>query len=195
MIDKQTLRSRILARVKGLSPQEHEMVSMLVTQNAALIKEVEEARTVMLFTPMGDEPDIWPLIDLLLARKRTVILPVMHEGAIVPCEYRADDILISSSYGALEPDVRYAVDPSIMEVAIIPGVAFDEKGHRLGRGMGHYDRFLETLKCIKIGLCFEVQVEPSIPHEPHDVIMDAVCTDRRLIVCGDRVTPKHVNKP
>ncbi len=195
MNEKQAMRNRVMTRLRALSPKEREMESMLATQNAAIIKEVENAKSVMLFAPMADEPDIWPLIDLLLARRRTVVLPAVSGGVIVPCEYRGDDILVSSSYGALEPSTQYAVDASIIELVLVPGVAFDIKGHRLGHGMGHYDRFLAPLNCIKIGLCYEVQMEQAVPFEPHDVTMDAVCTDTRLILCNKRVTPLHVNKP
>ena len=130
-----------------------------------------------------------------MEKGKTVVLPIVHEGIVVPCRYRAGDALMRSAYGALEPDIRHATDPFEIELAFVPGVAFDQCGHRLGRGMGHYDRFLSQLCCVKVGVCFEAQIESFVPNEPHDVIMDAVCTDYRLIVCSKTVTPHGGNMP
>ncbi len=193
MKDKSRLRKTVLSRVGRMTKQEKEMASMLASQNAMLTTEVKNANAVMLFASMEDEPDIWALVDTLLERGKIVMLPVIHNGSIVPVEYCPDDILLSNRYGTLEPDIRYEQPVDIIDVVIIPGVAFDERGHRLGRGGSYYDRFLSSLSCIRIGLCFEVQIELRVPFEPHDAVMDAVCTDKRLIVCNDRVTPLHVN--
>jgi 5-formyltetrahydrofolate cyclo-ligase len=179
MIDKQYVRNRAIGRLKNIPPQERE-----ATSNVLFIAEIKDAQNILMFSPMAGEPDVWPLIDMLLMRDKKILLPRLESGTIVACDYKADDILVNSSYGSMEPDIRYAVDSSIIEAALVPGVAFDLKGHRLGRGKGHYDRFLGTLTCFKIGLCFEMQIEEEIPIESHDVIMDAICTEKRLIRCG-----------
>jgi 5-formyltetrahydrofolate cyclo-ligase len=195
MTDKQRIRNAMRLRLDAMSEKERQMLSMLSAQNAMLTPEIRNAKCVLLYAPMADEPDVWTLIETLLMRNRKVLLPVTKNGAIIPAEYRAGDLLLLSRYGILEPDVSLAVDPQTIDVAIIPGLAFDERGYRIGRGAGYYDRFLVGLKCIRIGLCFEQQVEKLVPSEAHDIAMDAVCTDKRLIVCSSRVTPLCVPKP
>ena len=64
-----------------------------------------------------------------------------------------------------------------IDLAVIPGMAFDRDGHRLGRGKGFYDKLLPGIKCRKIGLCFSFQLADSVPIEPHDIVMDMVLTD------------------
>jgi 5-formyltetrahydrofolate cyclo-ligase len=194
MREKQRLREVVLARLNAIDTREHETLSMMLNQYAVLIKELTDAEHVMLFAPMAKEPDIWELTDALWARGKTVLLPVVSGRELLSVEYNPGDLLLSSRYGVLEPAQRVVKDPATIDVALIPGVAFDERGHRLGRGAGYYDRFLAGLGCLKIGLCFETQLEMSVPHEAHDVVMDAVCTDKRLIVASDRVAPIHTPK-
>ena len=63
---------------------------------------------------------------------------------------------------------------TMVHVAVIPGMAFDREGHRLGRGKGYYDRFLNRVKTYKIGVCFDFQMMDQLPHDPHDVMMDEI---------------------
>lgn len=67
--------------------------------------------------------------------------------------------------------------PEAFDLAIVPAVAFDREGYRLGRGGGYYDRYLEQTNCVKAGLCFESFLLPSVPHEAHDVRMDRIFTE------------------
>jgi 5-formyltetrahydrofolate cyclo-ligase len=79
------------------------------------------------------------------------------------------------------------IDPTTIDVHIVPGVAFDEQGWRIGLGLGYYDRFLRTaaLSAAKIGLAYEVQVVETLPHEPWDVCMDYVVTENRVLGSKD----------
>jgi 5-formyltetrahydrofolate cyclo-ligase len=81
------------------------------------------------------------------------------------------------------PAKSVRVIPSIL---LVPGVAFSRRGQRLGRGRGFYDRYLESFKGLKIGICFEEQLVDSLPVEPHDISVDAVVTD------GEIVDPRDV---
>lgn len=85
------------------------------------------------------------------------------------------------SFHIEEPTGEDVVDVEDIELMIIPAVAFDRKGNRLGRGKGFYDRLLATSKATKIGVGYEFQLFDSIPSEPHDVAMDMVITQKTLI--------------
>jgi 5-formyltetrahydrofolate cyclo-ligase len=96
-----------------------------------------------------------------------------------------DRDLVEGSFGILEPREELLAE-SAMEAAepalyLIPGTAFDERGGRVGRGKGYYDRFLEGKTATRAGLCFEVQIlRKKLPLEPHDQLLDALVTEQRL---------------
>ena len=85
------------------------------------------------------------------------------------------------SFHIEEPTGDDVVDVDDIELMVIPAVAFDRKGNRLGRGKGFYDRLLSSTKATKIGVGYEFQLFDSIPSEPHDVAMDMVITQKTLI--------------
>lgn len=195
MNEKRALRIKVRERLQTLMQNDRELASRALCQRSLAIGEVSRAQTVMAFVPMGDEPDIRPLIEELLFNDKSVLLPKMQDDTIIPVRYLANETLIRSCFGSLEPDVCFAAPAHEIDVIFVPGVAFDENGHRMGRGKGHYDRFLAPLNCIKIGLCFETQIEDFVPSEPHDIWMDAVVTDKRLIVCKKDLRLSSNNKP
>lgn len=135
----------------------------------------QNAGTVLLYHALPDEVDTQLLLeDALLSGKR-VLLPKVKGDDLVLCEYTGPESLMVGAYGILEPDGRSAVcEDSMIDLAVIPGMAFDRQGHRLGRGKGYYDRLLCNLKAYKMGVCFPFQLLEQLPHEEHDVRMDGV---------------------
>ena len=93
--------------------------------------------------------------------------------------------LVATAYGPREPEHAVAVDPREVDVVVVPGLAFDACGYRVGFGGGNYDRLLDVLRedAVRIGLCFHQQVVPAVPHGPTDRAVDLVVTDRETIRC------------
>jgi 5-formyltetrahydrofolate cyclo-ligase len=93
--------------------------------------------------------------------------------------------LVPGPVRALEPPPgALAVNPGEVDLVVVPAVAFDAQGHRLGRGGGYYDATLAVLppRCFRAGLAFDLQIVPSLPLEPHDARVDAVVTESRVIL-------------
>lgn len=86
------------------------------------------------------------------------------------------------SFHIEEPTGKDVTDPSEIEMVVVPAVAFDRKGKRLGRGKGFYDRFLQSTKATKVGVGYEFQLVEELPAEPHDVAMDIVITQHSTII-------------
>lgn len=86
------------------------------------------------------------------------------------------------SFHIEEPTGADTVDPSEIELVVVPAVAYDRRGNRLGRGKGFYDRLLKTTKATKIGIGYEFQLVDEVPTEPHDVAMDIIITQNSTIV-------------
>ena len=132
--------------------------------------------TLLTYWPLPDEVDIRPLIDQLVAEGKTVVLPkVTGDETMELRRYTSRDDLQEGAFHILEPVGEPFTDYDQIDVALVPGMAFDAAGHRLGRGKGYYDRFLAAHPHLyKIGVCFPFQRVAEVPSEAHDIIMDEV---------------------
>lgn len=132
--------------------------------------------TFLTYWPLSDEVDIRPLIDQLVAEGKTVVLPkVTGDETMELRRYTSRDDLQEGAFHILEPVGEPFTDYDQIDVALVPGMAFDAAGHRLGRGKGYYDRFLAAHPHLyKIGVCFPFQRVAEVPSEAHDIIMDEV---------------------
>lgn len=136
------------------------------------LPEFRAAATVMAFVGMGSEPDTDPLVARLRASGQRLLLPRVENRRLVVCD--ADGPMATSAFGVSEPQGP-AVDPSIVEFVVVPGLAFTLAGARLGYGAGFYDRFLPTVAGVpNAGVCFTEQVVDELPVDEHDVLVDRV---------------------
>ena len=137
----------------------------------------QSAGTVLLYHALPDEPDLQSLLDKGLMQGKQVLLPVVEGDDLVLRRYTGKDSLCEGAFHILEPNGEDFPVSCYGEVGlvIVPGMAFDIDGHRLGRGRGYYDRLLPRLRCAyKLGVCFPFQLLDAIPYEPHDIKMDEV---------------------
>jgi len=139
--------------------------------------------TILAYWPLPDEVDIRPLIDQLVAEGHTVLLPkVTGDETMELRRYTSRTDLQEGAFHIMEPIGEVFDDYDSIDLALVPGMAFDAAGHRLGRGKGYYDRFLSEHLVPRtdlpspriIGVCFPFQRVAQVPSEPHDVLMDAL---------------------
>ena len=135
-----------------------------------------EAQTIMAYYSLPDEVNTHALIDELVAEGKTVLLPkVTGDDTMELRRYTGRADLQEGSYHILEPVGECFTDYAAIDLILVPGIAFDAAGHRLGRGRGYYDRFLSThLSLLLIGVCFPFQRVAEVPTDPHDVCVDEV---------------------
>ena len=173
MMTKKELRQMIRQR-----KQQHP-----VGESSAFISRLKDnshfthAQTLLLYSALSDEVPTQILIDGLAAQGKTVLLPrVVSDTDMELRRYSGPADLQRGAFGIFEPTGELFTDYNTIDVAIIPGMAFDAKGHRLGRGKGYYDRFLDKLSpsTYKIGLCFSWQLVDHVPTDEHDIPMDEV---------------------
>ena len=131
---------------------------------------------ILAYWPLMDEVDIRPLIDRLVDEGRTVLLPkVTGDETMELRRYTSRRDLKEGAFHILEPVGEPFARYDQITLALVPGVAFDAAGHRLGRGRGYYDRFLTGCSSLyKIGVCFPFQRVAEVPAEAHDVCMDEI---------------------
>ena len=171
-MDKKTLRAEIKALKKlhtkeQLSEQSEKILAQL-EQHPDFVK----AERVMLYSALPDEVQTQAFLEKWHLKKQ-IILPTVVGDDIIPVAYGKDTSFAVGDFNILEPQNEpYKGD---FDLIIVPGVAFDRKGNRLGRGRGYYDRFLcQHLDVKRIGICFDFQLLDEIPTEPFDITMDEV---------------------
>lgn len=130
------------------------------------------------------------LVTEAIAAGKSLALPRFNSesAGYVPCRLdRNSGPLLAGRFGILEPG-RDApeVPANQLDLTLVPGVAFDPMGRRVGRGKGFYDRLLVTISGAKCGICFDQQIRSGLPMEPHDIKLDYVVTPTRWFECGGR---------
>ena len=121
-----------------------------------------------------------------LAAQKKVVVPIsdLDNERILPSKLESLDALRPGAYGILEPILREEVKAGEIGLVIVPGLAFDEEGNRIGYGMGFYDKFLKRVSGKKIGLAYEMQIVDKIRTAEKDVCVDKIITEERVIDCG-----------
>lgn len=133
--------------------------------------------TVLLYHALADEVDTQVLLDSALRLGKRVLLPVVVGDDLILRRYTGSDDLQTGAYGIKEPvgDCFPQADYGQIDFVLVPGMAFDAYGHRLGRGKGYYDRLLPRLRnAYRVGICFPFQLLDSVPSEDHDAVVSEV---------------------
>ncbi|HOW98033.1 MAG TPA: 5-formyltetrahydrofolate cyclo-ligase [Kiritimatiellia bacterium] len=142
------------------------------------------ARVIAAYRATPGEPELGPLLRAAARRGVRICVPAFDgaKGAYAWAWWTPGAAEKAGQYGITEPARRRAADPRNIELVLVPGLAFDAKGRRLGRGGGHYDRLLARTAGLRVGVAFEAQLVRRVPRAAHDVNMDAVATDERMYV-------------
>lgn len=184
---KKVLRQQYKSLRDSLSPEDVEKNSEAVFKFITSSFLWKSAQRIMCYLAMGGEIHTKPIITKAWEEKKEVIIPVCSDNAIIiPSLLRSFDDLEPRTMGILEPkDEKIGeVNPQTIDLCLIPGIAFDHQGNRLGFGAGYYDRFLPLLKksTPKVALAHQVQIRKEpLPNSPHDIPMDYICTELGLI--------------
>jgi len=139
---------------------------------------LQTADVVCCYLSMGDEVGTAGLIDALFASGKLLCVPVVGDDDVMAMSViRSREELVVGRWGISVP-AKIQIHDGPIDVAICPGVLFTRGGRRLGRGGGHYDRFLDAYpETLAVGLCYEAQLVGELPTEPHDRAMDVVVTE------------------
>jgi 5-formyltetrahydrofolate cyclo-ligase len=180
---KTALRTKIAAELKQLNATERAAAAI---KACALLEQQavwRSAKAILFYAPLPDEPDLWRLLEDSLAAGKTVALPRFHpeQGTYVACLIKqvASD-LQTGKFGIREPRESCPIIPlNRLDFVLVPGVAFDLNGHRLGRGKGYYDRLLAMSIGSTCGVAFDQQIVSQVPSEPHDVRLSCILTPTR----------------
>lgn len=173
-VDKKILRREVRERLAVLDTADKCVRSAAICEEVKKHLAVSNAKVVALFSPLGYEPDVWPLVEGL-AGAVSVVLPRV-EGDVMNFYCYDKNSMAIGSFGINEPSGGLPVAPCEIDAVVVPGLAFTECGTRMGRGKGYYDKYMShsDFSALKIGVCYSEQLVPEIPVEKHDIMMDVV---------------------
>lgn len=173
-MDKRLVRKQVREVLATMSSEEKMQKSTMLALALLLHPVVRSAKSLALFSPLPDEPQIGEIIELL-AQERKVLLPRV-EGSVMRFYEFVPKMLAKGSYGIMEPMSGEPFPCAEIDAIVVPGVAFTADGRRLGRGKGFYDKYMsqEGFSAYKIGVCYAEQLRQELPCEQHDVIMNEV---------------------
>ena len=177
MQSKNELRQMVRQRKREFSRLQLKELSLAGNQRIITSQRYREASTIMLYASLPDEVDTSLLLSHSLVEGKMVLLPkVTGETTMELRVYKKEQDLVEGAFHIMEPTGRSFTDYASIDLAVIPGMAFDTSGNRLGRGKGYYDRFLSLLPpyIYKIGVCFGFQMFDSIPSDTTDIRMNEV---------------------
>ena len=190
-LDKKQLRTQLLALRRGLGPSVRAEVDARIAVAVTATEEWREAPAILTYLSVRDEVDTRELVRLAREDGKVVAAPrVTGPRSLAWYRVEAGDELEVSAMGIEEPAARgeRRVDPACLgerSVALVPGLAFDEMGYRLGYGGGFYDTFLGRFRGVSIGLCRDAALMPSLADmgalEVNDRAVGIVATETRLL--------------
>lgn len=179
---KDELREEMRSKRRALTADKVKEKSASIRESLFSLDCMTNANTVCTFISTFKEPDTVEIINRLLGDGKKVVVPITDTEnttlALSYIESMAD--LEKGAFGILEPILIKPAKESEIDVILVPGLAFDREGGRMGFGKGYYDRLLEKTAATKIGLCYEFQLFDKIPTEPHDVPMDIIITEEKI---------------
>jgi len=183
---KPTMRKQIRRRLSALSPEALSDKSRLACDHLVGLAEFRAAQVVMAFLPMAEEPDTTQVILKAWRQGKTVLAPKVNwdKRHIIAAEITSlNEGLGRGKFGILEPVESFPHPSEQIDFVLVPGMAFDRKGGRLGRGGGFYDRFLAgaKLRAAACGFAFAEQVVEDLPREAHDREVDILVTDEDIL--------------
>lgn len=179
MADKAALRQEIRRRESALRPEARLESDALLRRNFLNHPQVARAETILLFAGMGLEVDTRPLLEQLEGQGKRICLPRCLPGHAMEARRYDSARLVRHRYGMLEPNLSCpVVDKAQIDLILVPGLCFDRRCFRLGRGGGFYDRYLADFQGVTLSLCRQVLLCEAVPVEPWDRPVDAVLTER-----------------
>ncbi|MBI1820478.1 MAG: 5-formyltetrahydrofolate cyclo-ligase [Nitrospirae bacterium] len=193
-MDKDGIRKELLARRAALSPEEWKLKSRAIQARLLNREEYRRAKTVHFYMGFKNEVETDEVIRKSLEAGKQVVVPWLNDKTDQIELSELKDLrteLRENKYGIKEPYGPFIrpVDRRSVQLAVIPGVAFDPSGNRIGFGKGFYDKlFSQNRTALLIGLAFEFQIVKSIPSEEHDIKMNKILTEYRTI----EITQKEI---
>jgi 5-formyltetrahydrofolate cyclo-ligase len=192
LLNKTEIRKTLLKQRRGLSASKKKQYELQMLNSLCTWDVFKEACIIHIFLSKADEPETSQIIELAWKSGKQIGVPCVLPDTLelFHSQLNSFEDLRPGALGVLEPspEQRTALTPESFDLVIVPGVAFDRQGGRLGYGKGYYDRFLDQSLAFRLALAFDFQILETVPTEMHDVPMDGILTENGFYFCGDSQT-------
>jgi 5-formyltetrahydrofolate cyclo-ligase len=189
MLTKAQLRESCLARRAALTTAKRRQMSAAIAEHVCAMPAFQNSQTVMLYMALPQEAQTAAILAESRYQGKRVTVPVVKPCGLVAAELPTGQLQFQPGpFDIPEPAVSTAIiPPEDINCVMVPGIAFDRRGARLGFGKGYYDRFLCRLPATThvCGLAFSVQIVQHVPDLPHDVRMQSLVTEQGVLLCED----------
>ncbi len=181
--EKKSLRIKFRSIRKGITSKgEKDCAIYRALINMPIYKNADK---IMFYISLPEEPDTKMMIEHAFAHGKSVLVPkVISSTQMKACKLSQDEALKKGGLGVYEPEKPCFADSADIDLIVVPGMAFDKKGVRLGFGGGYYDRFLSGLCCETVGLCYEDCFADSLIKDDTDVTVKYIITEKGIVYCG-----------
>lgn len=181
VLEKAALRATMMAQRRSIPEISRFEMSQLIAGYVMGIPEVVKAHHISLYLTIASHAEVFtaPIVESLAGMDKQLSVPVICDGELVSVAFRKGEVLRCSPFGLWEPEnIRMVAEPDL-DIVLLPLLAFDGRGFRLGYGKGFYDRFLKRISAggahpFRIGLSFTLQMVSELPVDPWDEPLDAV---------------------
>ncbi len=185
---KNQIRKQLIDERKNLSKKEVLEKSRIIKNKLFNMKDFKDASTILFYISYDKEVYTHEMIKEQLQNKKTIVVPIadIKNRCLILSKLENWNDLDVGTYNILEPKKENIIEVYIdsIDLILVPGVGFDKKGNRIGHGKGYYDTLLNNSKrALHIGLSFECQIVKHIPTENHDIPVDKIVTEKRIIEC------------
>ncbi len=170
---KNALRQKVKLLLSQLSTEDVLAKSTAIFEQVEQLEEFKNAQNILVYSSLPTEVQTRDFLQKWSGEKN-IFLPIVHGDELLIGKF--GELKTGSSFGILEPENALTEIPPL-NLAIIPGLAFDKHNNRMGRGKGYYDKFLKINNLYKVGVCFSCQLFDEMPHEDFDVKMDKIIFD------------------
>jgi len=179
---KKKIRKEVLAVRDRMPLEERRVKSQAIEQRLFTLPEFQAAGTVLFFASFRSEVETAPMIRRALSAGKRVILPRVNGGKLDLFEiFNYDHDTAPGCWGIPEPRIAEQVPIDAVDIIVLPGAAFDEQGNRVGYGGGYYDKLLSASAKMTVALAFESQIVPHVPADHHDIPVQTVVTEQRVM--------------
>ncbi len=182
------MRQEMKIRLSQLDGVSKELESQQACARLLRQSVFERSQHILAYAAMAGELNLWPVLERVLQEGKTLCLPRYLPGSDAYEAALIRDLerdLRPGKMGIREPSPKCpGMDLKRLDLILVPGVAFDRCGRRLGRGKGYYDRILSAVEGFKCGVCFDQQLVDQVPVEPHDELLDCILMPAGWLVAG-----------
>lgn len=185
---KSDIRNEIILKRRALDPQERLRISKAICRKILSLGVWKKAGTAAVYIPLPGEVDIWPLIMEGLSAGKVMLAPLIipESGKTVFPRFKDRNELKPGPFDLLQPEGGDIYSREVIDVIIVPGLAFAADGSRIGFGKGYYDRILEGFRGESIAPSFDFQMYDELPVAPYDVPVDYIVSEKIVYFCRNR---------